>query len=218
LAERAIGVEFELTRVLLQQSKLPNIYSADARLYASWLLDCRLCENSTDLTPFESWYGKKPALEFMHPFGSVCYGKTPYKDMVNKSLGSRGVECRYLGPSLDQKGFRVLYVARKEIMSTRTLVFVKSDGSDNPVQAATDNVVELAEIPEIAPSVDVFVDLSEIDDTPEVVVEVPEILPVLPVPLVVALDDNLNGDYWKISGNRGSRRQGARYTIKQNYL
>ena len=141
VAERAIGEEFALVRTLLNQAGLPLEFWEDARVFTDFILDCRLT-NGTGLqqTPYEIWYNKKPYLEFMKPFGGKCYVKLPL--IANKSLGNRAIEGVYLGPSVDQKGYRVLLKESKQTVISRTVRFISNDCTSTPALSNSDLIID----------------------------------------------------------------------------
>ena len=142
VAERAIGEEFALVRTLLKQAQLSFSFWEDARMFVDFILDCRLTiGNGSKQTPFEIWFNKKPYLDFMKPFGAKCFVQIP--NIANKSLGDRAMEAIYLGPSFDQKGFRVLLQNQATLVS-RTVVFLNSNGSKLPVELKSPSITQSA--------------------------------------------------------------------------
>jgi len=129
MAERSIGTSMEMVRPCLMASGLPLNFWSDAVLYSNYVLDC-LPTTSVEVekTPYEIYYGKKPHTQFLKPFGAACFGFLPVANRINKSLGARAVKCKYLGPSEDQKGFRLWIPQTNKVMVSKTCVFANDEG------------------------------------------------------------------------------------------
>ena len=129
VAERSIGTTMECTRAILSSSGLGLNFWDDAVIFSTFVLNC-IPTNGTatkNTTPYELWNYKKPAATFLRKFGAKCYGFIPTAARLNRSLGPRAIECKYLGVSEDQKGFRLYINSSKRVMVSRTVVFTNDE-------------------------------------------------------------------------------------------
>lgn len=129
IAERAIGTTMETTRPCLMASGLPLYFWPEAVDYSTFVLNCMPTTSVENKIPHEMYYGWSPHEQFIKPFGASCFGFIPVEKRANKSLGARALKCQYLGPSLDQKGFRLWVPSQRKVMVSRTCVFADKDGA-----------------------------------------------------------------------------------------
>lgn len=102
LAERAHRTVNEIARTMLIDADLPaNKYIHAALRHATWIANAMPTTGLRDATsPYESWTGRKPNLDGLHPFGS----RTFYLNSGDGKFGKRATKGIYLGPSTETTG------------------------------------------------------------------------------------------------------------------
>jgi hypothetical protein len=129
VAERSIGVTMEMVRRVLFGSGLPLSFWPQAVEYVNFMLDCLPTTSIKEGIPYQLYHNKPPPSQYFLPFGSKVFGFVSVAYRVNKSLGARAIDALYLGPSLDQKGFRLWIPSKKKIFITRTMVRADDSGT-----------------------------------------------------------------------------------------
>ena len=72
-----------MIRVSLKDAKLPDKLWAEAANKAVFIKN-RTYKKSIDMTPYESFMGKRPNLNHLHPFGTKVRVKVENVNKVNK--------------------------------------------------------------------------------------------------------------------------------------
>ena len=107
VAERMNRTIKDMIRAMLQESKMPAKYWAEAAGMSVFILNRVSTKKLDQATPFEAYYGKKstvyPELKI---FGSFGYAHLP--KAVQRSLGPRSELIRLVGYSETVKGFKVV--------------------------------------------------------------------------------------------------------------
>ena len=87
VAERRNRTLLEMVRSMMAQANPPIQYWGDALMTAAYILN-RVSRKSVSSTPYELWTGRKPDLNWPHPWGSAAY----IHDTSHKygKLGPRG--------------------------------------------------------------------------------------------------------------------------------
>jgi hypothetical protein len=127
-AERAIGTTMEVVRKVLFGSGMPMSFWTQAAQYATFILNSTPTTSVEEGIPYQLYQGKEPRTQFSLPFGAKVFGFVSAAHRVNQSLGARAIQARYLGPSLDQKGFRLWIPSKGKIFITRHCVQANKDG------------------------------------------------------------------------------------------
>lgn len=92
--ERSHQTVLRLARAMLKDSFLPPKYYDDAQRTASYIFN-RTVHASSEVTPYEMIFNKKPDLSHLRPFGTVCYAFiSPEK---RTKLDSSAIKCRLIG-------------------------------------------------------------------------------------------------------------------------
>jgi transposase InsO family protein len=73
VVERRNGMVVETARSLLKAKGLPGWFWGEAVLTAVYLLNRAPTKSVEGMTPFEAWYGKKPAVHHLRTFGCLVY-------------------------------------------------------------------------------------------------------------------------------------------------
>jgi hypothetical protein len=75
-------------RSLLKAKRMPAYFWGEAVATAVYLLNRSPTKGVHGMTPFEAWYGKKPAVHYLRTFGCVVYVKNTKPNL--KKLEDRG--------------------------------------------------------------------------------------------------------------------------------
>jgi hypothetical protein len=79
---------------MLDSSGLPKSWWGEAILTACFILN-RVPSTQVDITPYEGWNGRKPALRFLHAWGYLA--KVNVCACKKRKLGPKTVDCDFLG-------------------------------------------------------------------------------------------------------------------------
>ena len=92
----------KMVRSMMAQANLLIQYWGDALMTVAYILN-RVSSKSVSSTPYELWTGRKPDLNWLHPWGSAAY----IHDTSQKygKLGPRGKKCIFIRYSENSKGF-----------------------------------------------------------------------------------------------------------------
>ena len=100
-AERAHQTILTLGKAAHVASKLPIEYYSDAHRYSTYVYN-RMIRQGRTMSPYESLFAKKPDLNQIFPFGSVCFAQVPIQVRKEyRKLGDTSVRCRFLGFGTD---------------------------------------------------------------------------------------------------------------------
>jgi hypothetical protein len=121
VVERRNGTVVATTRSMLKAKGLPGWFWGEAVNTAVYILNRCPTKSVTGMTPFEAWYGKKPAIHHLKTFGCVVYVKntTPH---LNK-LDDRGRKMIFVGYERGTKAYRAYDPVVRRVHITRDVVF-----------------------------------------------------------------------------------------------
>tara|TARA_R110002050_G_C8952307_1_gene513488 strand:- start:65 stop:4858 length:4794 start_codon:yes stop_codon:yes gene_type:complete len=124
-SERINGTIMEATRCALSQSGLPHKFWGDA-LSAQLHVRNRVPTSSLDgMTPYEAFYGVKPDLKYLKPFGCTAYVHIP--KALRKKLDSTAVKGIFLGYDEQRAAYKVLSVGDSKVLRSRHVTFNESE-------------------------------------------------------------------------------------------
>ena len=103
-------------------AKLPDNYWAKAVATPAYVKN-RTPTNAIkqDKTPFERWYGKKLNISNLKVFGYIVYGHVP--DSQRQKLDKKSEKLRFIGYSLEHKGYRLINEETSKVIIRRDVVF-----------------------------------------------------------------------------------------------
>jgi hypothetical protein len=101
------------------------IYWAEAVSMAVFLLNCSTTRVLSDKTPYEAWYGSKPAVQFLCTFGCLAYVKELGHHGKLEDRSTPGV---FIGYEEGVKAYRVLDPVTQRVRTTRDVVFDEDCG------------------------------------------------------------------------------------------
>lgn len=107
ISERMNRTLVEMARSMLKEASLPETIWLEALQTANYLRNrCETRSLQEDITPFEAFWGIKPNLQHLRVFG--CRAVALMKGRNNSKFALKGEECRMVGYSFHQKGYRLL--------------------------------------------------------------------------------------------------------------
>lgn len=89
-----------------------------------YLLNHSPTKSVEGMTPFEAWFGKKPAVHHLCTFGCIVYVKNTAPHL--KKLDDRSTKMIFVGYELETKAYRAYNPATGRVHITRDVVFDES--------------------------------------------------------------------------------------------
>ncbi|CAM8994640.1 unnamed protein product [Rhodiola kirilowii] len=123
-AERMNRTLLEKARCLLLSSGMKNSMWGEAVITACYLIN-RSASSAIDFkTPFEMWFGRKPSLSHLRPFGCTAYAHAS-----QGKLQPRALMCVMLGYPEGTKGYKLLLIQSNgyKVIVSRSVTFNESD-------------------------------------------------------------------------------------------
>jgi hypothetical protein len=114
----------EMTRTMLNESKLNDIFWPQDIHTAVHILNIILLRNNTDKTPYKLWKGRLANIKHFRIFGSKCYIKRINKDLGK--LDSRTDEGLLVGYSCSSKAYKCYNFKLRKIVESIDVRFDKS--------------------------------------------------------------------------------------------
>ena len=125
VAERMNRTIQETARSMLHAAKLPNDFWGEAVVTAVILRNRSPTKAVKDMTPYESFYGRKPDVAHLKVFGCDAYMHIPKE--LTKKFDSRSRKCIFVGYSLYRKAYRLFDPRTKKLYESRDVVFVENE-------------------------------------------------------------------------------------------
>lgn len=117
VSERKNQTIVEMAKSMMHEKGLPIIFWAEAVYTAVYLTNRCPTKAVWGKTPFEAWRGRKPSLNHLKVFGSICYAHIL---KVNRSkLGEASERCIFVGYSSMSKGYRIFSLAENKVFISR---------------------------------------------------------------------------------------------------
>jgi hypothetical protein len=125
VAERFNRTLIESVRCMIKESGLPNSFWGEAVLNSTYTL-ARVPHRSLGYaSPFERWYGKKPHVAHLRPFGSTAYAWIPSER--RSKLEDVARRCRFLGYENNSKAWRLWDPTKRKVVVSRDVKFVEGE-------------------------------------------------------------------------------------------
>ena len=124
VAERANRTIMEGVRSSLYHSQLPLSFWAEAVVYIVYTLNRTCSRVHGDTTPFELYTGIKPSLSHLRPFGCPVF--IHISTQLRKKLDAKSQKGIFLGYFEESKAYKIWDSEKKQIVTTRDLVFDES--------------------------------------------------------------------------------------------
>ncbi|MCO5597384.1 hypothetical protein L7F22_051460 [Adiantum nelumboides] len=124
VAERKNGYLMEMARCMLKAKSLPHKLWMEAVACAAHVLNrCPTCALKT-ITPYESWYDRKPSVSHLRVFGCLAYAHIPQQ--LRGKLDDKAVNCIFVGYNSGSKGYRLYNPTTNKIFESRDVIFAET--------------------------------------------------------------------------------------------
>lgn len=147
LSERKNRTLVEMMRCLLDEAKFPDSLWAEAVQTANYIRNRCPTRALNEVTPSEMMWGIKPSLGHLRVFG--CRAVSLAKDQLNK-IHSKGIECKLIGYSSSQKGYRLIDRNRRVFVSRNVRFMPEEDQMPNS-DIKFDNTIAKVKDNEVSP-------------------------------------------------------------------
>ena len=111
----------ETVRSMLDDSRLPRSFWAEALSTAVHLRNCSPTKAVSGMTPFEAWTGEKPNVDYLRAFGCTAYSHIAKDE--RKKLDGKARKCILLGYGNETKGYRLYDPAQSRVIYSRDVRF-----------------------------------------------------------------------------------------------
>jgi hypothetical protein len=109
-----------IARTLLKQKGIPAVFWGEAVVTAVYILNRSPTKALNDMTSYEAWYGRKPAVSHLWVFGCLTFGKE--LGHIGK-LGDRSTPGVFIGYAEGSKAYRILDPGIQHVRTMRDVVF-----------------------------------------------------------------------------------------------
>uniref|UniRef100_A0A5S6QZG6 Integrase catalytic domain-containing protein n=1 Tax=Trichuris muris TaxID=70415 RepID=A0A5S6QZG6_TRIMR len=123
MTERKNRSLIEMARCVLLDAGLSKRFWGEAVLTAAYLQN-RLPNRSVECTPYEHFYGFKPAVNYLRVFGSKAYSLIPKER--RRKLSQNALEGVLVGYGNTTKGYRLLDPKTARVWYSRSARIVES--------------------------------------------------------------------------------------------
>ncbi|MCO5566892.1 hypothetical protein L7F22_020575 [Adiantum nelumboides] len=124
VAERKNRYLMEMARCMLKAKSLPHKLWMEAVACAAHVLNRCPTRALKTITPYESWYDRKPSVSYLRVFGCLAYAHIPQQ--LRGKLDDKAVKCIFVGYSSGSKGYRLYNPATNKIFESRDVIFAKT--------------------------------------------------------------------------------------------
>ncbi|MCO5581903.1 hypothetical protein L7F22_035792 [Adiantum nelumboides] len=124
VAERKNRSLMDMARCMLKAKSLPHKLWMEAVACAAHVLNRCPTRALKTITPYESWYDKKPSVSYLRVFGCFAYAHIPQK--LRGKLDDKAVKCIFVGYSSGSKGYRLYSSATNKIFESRDVIFAET--------------------------------------------------------------------------------------------
>ena len=151
VVERSNRTIMEGVRSSLYHSQLPLSFWAEAVVYIVYTLNRTCSRVHGQQTPFELYTGIKPSLSHLCPFGCPVYVYIPAQ--LHKKLDAKSRRGIFVGYSDESKGYRVWDPTKKQVVTTRDLVFDERAFLQIPKSSAVIPLTTISPSPVLIPDI-----------------------------------------------------------------
>ncbi|MCO5572900.1 hypothetical protein L7F22_026661 [Adiantum nelumboides] len=124
VAERKNRSLMEMARCMLKAKSLPHKLWMEAVACAAHVLNRCPTRALKTITPYESWYDRKPSISYLRVFGCLAYAHIPQQ--LRGKLDDKAVNCIFVGYSSGSKGYRLYNPATNKIFESRDVIFAET--------------------------------------------------------------------------------------------
>ncbi|MCO5611452.1 hypothetical protein L7F22_065705 [Adiantum nelumboides] len=124
VAERKNRSLMEMARCMLKAKSLPHKLWMEAVACATHVLNRCPTRALKTITPYESWYDRKPSVSYLRVFGCLAYAHIPQQ--LRGKLDDKAVKCIFVGYSSGSKGYRLYNPATNKIFESCDVIFAET--------------------------------------------------------------------------------------------
>ncbi|MCO5564735.1 hypothetical protein L7F22_018403 [Adiantum nelumboides] len=124
VAERKNRSLMEMARCMLKAKSLPHKLWMEAVACAAHVLNRCSTRALKTITPYESWYDRKPSVSYLCVFGCLAYAHIPQQ--LRGKLDDKAVKCIFVGYSSGSKVNRLYNPTTNKIFESRDVIFVET--------------------------------------------------------------------------------------------
>lgn len=121
VVERRNQTVLGMARCMLKSMGVPGRFWGEAVTTAVFLLNRAPTRSLEDMTPYEAWYGTKPAVHFFRTFGCVAHVKVTGGHI--RKLDDRSTPMVFIGYEPGTKGYRLYNPDTNRVVISRDVVF-----------------------------------------------------------------------------------------------
>src|SRR2546423_8675010 len=127
MVERLHRTLFNIVRSMIQHSKVPTSFWAEALETANKIRNRLPSKSLNNISPHEAWFSTAPSIEHLRQFGCIAYARIPAKVItpVNK-IAPRSIQCCFLG-YVGNKIYRLWDPTSKRIVISRDVTFKENE-------------------------------------------------------------------------------------------
>ncbi|UYV79989.1 K02A2.6-like [Cordylochernes scorpioides] len=122
VAERMNRTLLNLVRSTVNSCNLPTASWPELTNTAAYLRNRVTNRHNEEKTPFELWFGKRPALQHLRAIGCETFVHVP-KQRRNSKLQPRATKGILVGYSLQGRGWRIWIPEKRQVVESRNCVF-----------------------------------------------------------------------------------------------
>lgn len=123
-AERKNRTLIEMARCLLTDAQLPHSFWAEAVNAANYIQN-RVLTRSTNKSPYELWYERRPDTRHMRIIGSKCFVHVPKED--RRKLDNTATKMILIGYDEQSKAYRCYDMVNKKVTISRNVRFINEE-------------------------------------------------------------------------------------------
>ncbi|KAG6525448.1 hypothetical protein ZIOFF_015404 [Zingiber officinale] len=106
-----------MAKSMMHEKGLPKIFWAEAVYTAVYLSNRCPTTAIPNKTPFEAWSGRRPSVNHLKVFGSICYSQIPKQK--RSKLDESSERCIFVGYSTMSKGYRLFNLQLGQVIISR---------------------------------------------------------------------------------------------------
>ncbi|MCO5547846.1 hypothetical protein L7F22_001298 [Adiantum nelumboides] len=114
----------EMARCMLKAKSLPHKLWMEAVACVAHVLNRCPTRALKNITPYESWYDKKPSVSYLRVFGCLAYAHI--SQQLRGKIDDKAVKCIFVGYSSGSKGYRLYNPATNKIFESHDVIFAKT--------------------------------------------------------------------------------------------
>ena len=138
VSERANRTIMEAVRSQMHSKSIPLTLWGEMVVGTVYVLN-RSLSSTSSVTPFETWYGRKPDVSHLRTLGSRAFAHIA--DQNRRKLDPKAEECILVGYSLESKAYRLWNPCTRKIVISRDVIVNESESNDEMTTGVTEQVL-----------------------------------------------------------------------------